>query len=410
MCKVQLNVYRYQIARLYEDRSITHNPQSQALIDATPTGADTTIKHNAIKRQTDAEIQAILQTEAELMEPGESQLSLEKRQRVARAMAHADITDRTLQKYVRYAWIPFKEWCKANGTSPDQATPDEISAFLCQIADEKGPTFAESTLIALQHIFKRVRPSDNPADVASVRKTLRGLKRERPSPRRQATPIGTEELTTLINTAHNPRYRESADQTRLRAAVDIALLCTMHDTAIRGEEAARATWDDLEKAPDGRGGSVLTIRSSKTDQLHEGAVLYLTKYTTDAINHMKVVRRELGIADGEPKIFRLTDRSIFRRISAACKNAGLTGRYTTHSLRVGTAQDLLTENFSDAQIMHLHRWTSPSSLVRYTKKAKATKNAIAQREQRRKRDGHTPKPKPDNYGIRAPHSKARLGH
>ena len=81
----------------------------------------------------------------------------------------------------------------------------------------------------------------------------------------------------------------------------------MYDSAIRAEEAAEAEWDDLHDAPDGRGGSVLTIRSSKTDQLHEGAVQYLTKFTTDAINHMKDVRQELGIADKEDdRIFRLT--------------------------------------------------------------------------------------------------------
>ena len=137
---------------------------------------------------------------------------------------------------MRYAWIPFKtSWCPANSTSPEQATPGDISAFLCEIADEKGPTFADNTFNGLNYVFKRVRPTDNPAAVASVRKTLRGLKRERPSPPRQATPIGTEDLAILIKTAHN-RPREFEDKNRLRAAVDIALLCTMHDSATRAEE------------------------------------------------------------------------------------------------------------------------------------------------------------------------------
>ena len=185
----------------------------------------------------------------------------------------------------------------------------------------------------------------------------------------------------------------------------------MYDSGIRAEEAAKAEGNDLHNAPDGRGGSVLTIRSSKTDQLHEGAVQYLTKFTTDAINHMKDVRQELGIADKEDdRIFRLNAKSIYRHIRAACKFAKLQGRYTAHSLRVGSAQDLLTENFSDAQIMHHHRWKSETSLNHYTKATKAEKNAVAQREQRRKQDGHTRKPKHNNYGIKVPHNKARLGH
>ena len=402
--------YRYQIANMYDDRSITYNSQTDALIEATPPAGTRRAEHSAIRKQADAEIALILQTEADSMEEQGSHLPIEKRKRIARAMAHADITDRTLEKYVRYAWIPFKtSWCPANSTSPEQATPGDISAFLCEIADEKGPTFAANTFNGLNYVFKRVRPTDNPAAVASVRKTLRGLKRERPSPPRQATPIGTEDLAILIKTAHN-RPREFEDKNRLRAAVDIALLCTMHDSATRAEETANAKWDDLQDAPDGRGGSVLTIRSSKTDQLHEGAVLYLTQVTTDAINHMKDVRQELGIADtGDDRIFRLSAQSIYRRIRAACKFAKLQGRYTAHSLRVGIAQDLLTENFSDAQIMQVHRWRSQTSLTHYTKVTKAEKNAVAQRKQRRKQDGHTRKPKPNNYGIKVPHNKARLG-
>ena len=405
-----LKIRRYEIANMYVDRSITHNSQTDALIEATPPAGTRRAEHRALRKQADAEIALILQTEADLMEEQSSHLPSGKRERIARAMAHADITDQTLLRYVRYAWLPFKEWCKTNGTSPETATPGDVSAFLCEIADEAGPTFACATLDGLNHVFNRIRPYDNPAKVASVRKTVRGLKRERPSPPQQATPIGTEDLAILIKTAHNPRPRELEDRRRHRAAVDIALLCTMHDSAIRAEEAANAKWDDLHNAPDGRGGSVLTIRSSKTDQLHEGAVQYLTKFTTDAINHMKAVRQELGIADKEDdRIFRLNAQSIYRRIRAACKFAKLQGRYTAHSLRVGSAQDLLTENFSDAQIMHHHRWRSQASLNHYTKATKAEKNAVAQREQRRKQDGHTRKPKHNNYGIKVPHNKARLG-
>ena len=405
-----LKTCRYEIAHMYPDRSITYNSQTDALIEATPPAGTRRAEHSALRKQADAEIALILQTEADLMEDQGSHLPIEKRKRIARAMAHADITDQTLLSYVRYAWLPFKEWCKTNGTSPETATPGDVSAFLCEIADEAGPTYASATLDGLNHVFKRIRPSDNPANVASVRKTVKGLKRERPSPPQQATAIGTEDLAILIKTAHNERPRELEDRNRLRAAVDIALICTMYDSAIRAEEAAEAEWDDLHNAPDGRGGSVLTIRSSKTDQLHEGAVQYLTKFTTDAINHMKDVRQELGIADKEDdRIFRLNAQSIYRHIRAACKFAKLQGRYTAHSLRVGSAQDLLTENFSDAQIMHHHRWKSETSLNHYTKATKAEKNAVAQREQRRKQDGHTRKPKHNNYGIKVPHNKARLG-
>ena len=89
----------------------------------------------------------------------------------------------------------------------------------------------------------------------------------------------------------------------MRSAEDIALLRTMHDTGMRGGEAAEVKLNDLHDARNGRGGSTLIIRRSKTDQLHEGTALYLTKVTTDAIKDMQHIRQELEIPDDDPRIF-----------------------------------------------------------------------------------------------------------
>ena len=140
-----LKGYRFEIAHMYADRSITYNPQTQALIDATPTGTERKAERDAASQIIEAEIQWILRTEAQLMEPFNSNLSDERRERVARAMAHADVNDLTLLDYVRYAWMPFKGWNGNKGTSPETATPGDVSDFLCKVADEKG-TSIESIL------------------------------------------------------------------------------------------------------------------------------------------------------------------------------------------------------------------------------------------------------------------------
>ena len=405
-----LKRHRFEIAHMYEDRSITHNPQTQALIDATPTIADRKAERDAAKQIIDAEIQWILRTETQLMEPFNTHLSDERRSRVARAMAHADVNDASQLNYVRYAWMPFKEW---KGTSPETATPGDVSDFLCTVADEKGTLYAQSAFNGILYVFSRIRPNDNPADDANVRKTLRGLTREKPSPPQQAQPIGTNELAIIVEAAPNRKHRESEDKARLRSAVDIALLRTMHDTGMRGDEAAEVKLNDLHPARDGRGGAILTIRRSKTDQLHIGASLYLTKITNDAIKDMQHVRqeqeKEMEIPDGNLKLFRLSSGSIYHRIRDACRHAGLTGRYTMHSLRVGTTQDLIAEGFSDAQIMNILRWKSQASVAHYGRDLAAERNAIAQREQELK-DGQTKKRRPADYAIRPPRSKARLGH
>ena len=405
-----LKGYRFEIARMYADRSITHNPQTQALIDATPTVAKRKAERVAARPIIDAEIQWILRTEAQLMEPFNSNLSDERRERVARAMAHADVNDDSQLDYVRYAWMPFKEWNGNKGTSPETATPGDVSDFLCKVADEKGTLYAQKTFSGLLYVFSRIRPNDNPADFASVRKTLRGLTREKPSPPQQAQPIGTNEIAIIVEAAPNQKHRESEEHAKLRSAVDIALLRAMHDTGMRGDEAAEVKLNDLHDARNGRGGAILIIRRSKTDQLHIGASLYITKVTNDAIKDMLHIRQELEIPDDDPRIFRLSKGAIYHRIRAACKHAGLTGKYTMHSLRVGVTQDLIAEGFSDAQIMNILRWKSQASLAHYGRDLAAERNAIAQREQELKQDGQTKKRRPNDYAIRPPHSKAQLGH
>ena len=411
LTRATLSAYRHAISEMYDDPAITWNDKTSALINAAPTKTGRSQKDNAGRRETEAEIQVILHTEARLMEQRTTSLPVEKRMRVAQAIGHADINDQTLHLYVRHGWLPFKRWCKPNDTSTETATPADVAAFLCELADEKTPYVAYRARDALHHVFNRVRPYDNPADNAFVRKTVQGLKRERPSSAQQAEPIGKEAVTRIIETANIPKGHEREPQTRLRAAVDIALICTMYDALLRGKEASEAEWHDLKNAPDGNGGSILTIRRSKTDPLEEGAVAYLTKPTTDAIRHMQAVRHELGIGDtGDPRIFRLGCSGIYRRIGEACKHAGLEGRYTKHSPRVGGAQDLALDNVSEAQIMNIARWKSSASAARYTRKVRATQNAVAQRDKRQRQKKQGPKDLADDYGIVPPYSKARLGH
>ena len=260
-----LKIYRSDIANMYLDRSITHNSQTDALIEATPPAGTRRAEHSALRKQADAEIALILQTEADLMEEQSSHLPSEKRKRIARAMAHADITDQTLLRYVRYAWLPFKEWCKTNGTSPETATPGDVSAFLCEVADEAGPTLrlhhsrrAESCLQpnkAIRQSCKGCQCQEDP--------TRPETRTTQPSHNRQS-PSAPTSLPSSSKTA--PQSRNTASprtKTRLRSAVDIALLHTMHDTGMRGEEAAEVEVNDLHDARNGRGGSVLIIRRSR---------------------------------------------------------------------------------------------------------------------------------------------------
>ena len=402
--------YRLAISKMYKDLSITHNDETRAVITTTPKHTSRDQRDNPGRRETDAEIQLILAEEAELMADRNSDLSPARRARVAEARAHAKVDDKTLRGYIRYGWLPFKRWCAQNNTTTSRATPSEVSAFFCELSDDKGSGVAGRASDALMHVFQRLRPDDNPADSADVRRTVKGLKRERPSSHKQREPIGEEELERIIQSAHIPNGSERPHQTELRAAEDIALARTMYDALLRGDDAARVTWDDLADAPDGKGGSVLTIPTSKTDRTGEGADVYLTGATTRAIKHMQKVRQEQGIGDTEDnRIFRLGVSGMAIRIKAACSRAGLEGYYGMHSFRVGGTQDLTLDDVTEPQLMTIGRWKSSASTRRYGRKAKATKNAVAKREQRLNEGNRTGGENTEAYGVTPPYRRARLG-
>jgi len=119
----------------------------------------------------------------------------------------------------------------------------------------------------------------------------------------------------------------------------------MSDAMHRVSECAALDVQDLDVQGDGSGR--LTIRASKTDQEGEGAVQYVGEPTVrrvrawlaaagfDAGPLFRSVRR-----GGHPTNDRLSDRAVRKIIARRAADAGVEGRVSGHSLRVGAARSL----------------------------------------------------------------------
>ena len=114
------------------------------------------------------------------------------------------------------------------------------------------------------------------------------------------------------------------------------------------------------------------MRSSKTDQDHEGAVLYLGP---NAVTALQTIRPENPGAD--IRVFALSERQISRRISAAASAAGIRGDFAGHSPRVGMAIDLAASGCELPALMTAGRWESPTMPARYTRAQAAGRGAVA---------------------------------
>ncbi len=187
--------------------------------------------------------------------------------------------------------------------------------------------------------------------------------------------VASEALAAIRATACLRRLdkagrRERAATARTWGLVDIALCSVMRDALLRRSETAALTWGDITAQDDGSGR--LTVHRSKTDREAAGSVQYLGRQAMADLAAL----RPAGVKPGD-RVFGLSDSQIQRRIAAAARAAGLEGRFSGHSPRVGMAQDLAASGAALPELMQAGRWSSSAMPASYIRCQAAGRNAVA---------------------------------
>ena len=168
----------------------------------------------------------------------------------------------------------------------------------------------------------------------------------------------------------------------LRDLRNIALISVMSDGLLRVSEAISLRVEDVREMENGSGR--VLIRHSKTDQEGHGVVLYLGASTIARIRKwcqaakiqdgmlFRSIRRGGRVTDKA-----LTSRRVQTIVGQMAKEAGIKGRYCTHSLRIGSAQSLVEYGASLPEVQQAGRWTSPGMVAHYVKGQVAARGAIA---------------------------------
>ncbi len=164
---------------------------------------------------------------------------------------------------------------------------------------------------------------------------------------------------------------------------DAALVRVASDALLRVSEVAAVRVEDVETAEDGSGR--LTVRRSKTDQDGKGATLYLGAPTMLAVRKWRAAG---NVAEGP--LFRrvwgrsntvgadaLTGRTVRRVLRRRAEAAGVEGRISGHSARVGSAQDLAAAGEELTELMNAGRWQSPAMPAHYAQGQLAGRGAVA---------------------------------
>ena len=174
---------------------------------------------------------------------------------------------------------------------------------------------------------------------------------------------------------------------------DAAIISVTSDALLRVSEVSGLSVDDVTFLPDGT--ARITIRRSKTDQRGRGAVQYSCSRTADRLRSwMDAGNIESGAlfcpVDRWGHVSRtgLWPDSVRAAIKRRAKEAGIEGRVSGHSLRIGSAQELAERGASLAELQKEGRWKDPSMPARYIRNQEASRGAVA-----RLRGGVEKKPK-----------------
>ena len=301
---------------------------------------------------------------------------LEEHAHAARG-ALAPETERAMRK----ASAAFTGWAASRALEPPlPATPGTVAAYVDHMAAHGwAPASIRQAAWAIGAMHRAAGVED-PTKAEVVRLALKRMGKALGTRQRQAAPIGEYELRRIMETAG----------TRLADQRNLALLLTMRDLLARRSEVVAL--DVADVAYDRDGSATVLIRRSKTDQLAEGAELYLSARAVAALRRWLAAA---GISEGAA--FRAVNKGgrvgerlqpdqVARIVKRMAERAGLkpevVARVSGHSCRVGMAQDLVAGGADLAGVMQAGRWKSPMMPARYTARLEAKRGAVAQLYQR----------------------------
>ncbi|MDE2979464.1 MAG: tyrosine-type recombinase/integrase [Acidobacteriota bacterium] len=258
----------------------------------------------------------------------------------------------------------------------DREADDEIVAAFLKEEAERGLAPASLSLIhAAIGAAARFADADDPRGPLTAR-TLRALKR-------QHAERGRGQVDGLRRKDVDAAARLAAAEGTLLGLRDAALLRLGSDALLRISELAAVEVEHLEAGEDGSGS--LRLPRSKTDQEGEGKTLYVCRTTMAAIGAW---REASGVSSGP--LFRaisrdgtrarataLSESTVPRVIRRRARAAGIEGRMSGHSLRVGSAQSLVARGASTAELMQAGRWTDERTATRYAANELAANGAVA---------------------------------
>ena len=279
----------------------------------------------------------------------------------------ASIAPSTVETY-RVAMQHLEIWLDGHSLS-DNRLADYITALY---QDGKSPSTISKIVAAVKWTVKNHGVGAKDLSFEITEKALAGIRRKgKDRGRGQVDGITWEEVERICALAE----AEGA----VAGLRDSALIRLMSDCLLRISEAVAVDVADVD--------SVLTVHQSKTNPGTTGipdVTLYIGAPTQEAIKRyckaagitegplFRWVRRGDNIADT-----RLTIDGVRKIIQRRARAAGVEGKISGHSLRIGSAVSLAQAGASVVNMQVAGRWKSPQMPAHYARAESAARGGIA---------------------------------
>lgn len=267
----------------------------------------------------------------------------------------------TLRGY-RHTFMAFESWCLSEHAQCLPADPKTVARYLEYRSDALKPPSLRHVATCIGRIHRLAGDGD-PTLGVDVFLALRRAKRRCPHRPRQALGLTSEKIQAAAATCGD-------DPAGLR---DKALMWVGFESLCRGSEIASLRVEDLARTTVGN--FTLLVRKGKADQAGRGRTVVLSARAAQAIEQWLtwsglstgVLLPKLNSA-GSP-VGPLSIGAITRILRKRARCAGLADaqvlQISSHSLRVGGAQQLTMNNRNLAQIMRAGGWRSVGTVSRY---------------------------------------------
>jgi site-specific recombinase XerD len=301
----------------------------------------------------------------------------------------------------------FERWCVRERQTALPASPETVAEFItacangsdrCDQSGSQGSGDAPSTLArrlsAIRKVHRLLRMA-SPVEDEEVKTALRRAIRAKGRRQHQAHGLTIDIREALI---------AACSLQSLMGLRDRAVVAVGYDTLCRRSELVALRLADLTDNPDGS--VTVLVRRSKADALGDGRTAFLTPRTALLLYAWL---HAAGIEEGP--LFRSLTRnelgrealnpcSVSRILKRAAERAGyddaLVAELSSHSLRIGAAQDMSSADFGILALMAAGGWKTVAVVSRYVEKALVAHVGRTREARLEKRFGAPGERKPDD--------------